>query len=116
MEASDFFIVAVELARHPSEAFQRSALSRIYYGVHHETAEHLRQAGAYDARSDVRGSRHTLVEQLLTQESVRAGELLRELRRRRNEADYDVGTRWPASRVDEAWERASELRRLLGTQ
>ena len=119
MEASESLLVANELSGRPSEAFQRSALSRIYYAVHHEAAMFVQRDNDVDLFSNSCGgrvNRHQRVAELLTLEAVRAGEMLHELRRMRNAADYEIHAQWADGHVQEAWVLAGHIRRRLGTQ
>jgi uncharacterized protein (UPF0332 family) len=110
MIGRDFLAVAMALAAGPTEAEWRSAVSRAYYSAFHTARELLmrmrfrvpagEQAHAYlwlrlsntgDAKSDT------------------IGRLLRDLRGRRNNADYDLGRPRTQANVADAANDAQDV-------
>lgn len=88
------------------EAQGRSAVSRIYYGVHHLAIE------AYHLQAPPR-ARHTwLIEQLRSLNPTISGHVAA-LKARRELADYDLADPWLTVYVSEAWATAERIRRRL---
>ena len=113
MIGRDFLVVANALAAAATEAEWRSAISRAYYAAFHNTREFLtrlrfrvpagEQAHAYLwMRLSNTGD--------LKADSI--GRLLRDLRGRRNNADYDLGR--PPSRAN-ASDAATDARDLIAS-
>ncbi len=86
-----FFDLATELLKRDSEASWRSAISRAYYSLFHECRTLLAKLGFVMRQSD---QAHTSISRRLTQSGVarllRLGQLLQEMKRVRNAADYDL--------------------------
>lgn len=95
MRPLDFYEFGVRLASSASsEAEHRTAISRIYYGLHHEACcRYFREN--QDAEGLQRGSRHQrLVETFHNAEDSAASDVaiyLQQLSRMRNVADYELG-------------------------
>jgi uncharacterized protein (UPF0332 family) len=91
MNPHEFLDLAGELATGMSEAEWRSAVSRAYYSAFHTARLLLKRLGFEVPTADrahaylwlrLANSGHTIVQ--------RAGNELRDLRRKRNDADYDL--------------------------
>ncbi|MDZ7728593.1 MAG: hypothetical protein U5Q44_10605 [Dehalococcoidia bacterium] len=88
VEPGEFIAVAERLAIDPSEAGQRSAISRAYYGAF----LHLREAALDrgDLEPSRSGSVHSQVHAITTSWNRRHAAWLKTLREMRNTADYDI--------------------------
>lgn len=112
MEVSGFYHVALVLsvlAQGGDEAASRSAVGRVYYGLHHEISAWAEERGYARPR---RG-RHAALVRWLAGVDERAGEALNWLRRMREVADYDIDAPWGRAAHDEAWRFARRARTLL---
>jgi uncharacterized protein (UPF0332 family) len=95
MTARDFLDLAGDLLAITKESAWRSAVSRAYYAAFHTARELLARMGFQVPRAD---HAHAYLWLRLsncgdpTTES--AGQLLRDLRRERNRADYELAQRW----------------------
>lgn len=93
MNPEEFLVVAEQLAKQPSEASKRSAISRAYYGVFHLARELIESCGVKVARS---AEGHAIVMRCLQncglEKLARAGSMLDSLRSIRNKADYDLAS------------------------
>jgi uncharacterized protein (UPF0332 family) len=94
MRAEDFLDLASELAVADSEAAWRTAISRSYYAAFHVARDFLNNLG-FDVPHSERA--HVFIRSRLDASGQidieQAAEDLRELRRYRNQADYDLGRR-----------------------
>jgi len=94
MRPLDFYQLGRQLAESAAtEAEQRSAIGRLYYGLHHEAC--CRYFREYPGASPLgRGSRHAQLigrfGDLHTGETERVWRLLRQLSRMRNLSDYEL--------------------------
>jgi uncharacterized protein (UPF0332 family) len=92
MNPRDFLDVAGELAAESTEAHWRSAISRAYYAAFHIARGLLRRCGF---AVPFAGPAHEYLPRRLMNgghpDVSRAGDLLTDLRQRRNRADYDLG-------------------------
>ena len=94
MRPLDFYQLGRQLADSAAtEAEQRNAVGRLYYGLHHEACcRYFRENP--DAPPLGRGSRHAQLIQrfgdLRSRETQRVWRLLRQLSRMRNLADYEL--------------------------
>lgn len=124
MRPLDFYDLGVRLAAGESEAGQRTAVSRIYYGLHHEGAcRYFRENP--DAPPLPRNRRHPalreLFEDLGTAQGRDLASLLGRLATMRGECDYRIGsplqyegrTVTLAELLDEALATAADLREVL---
>jgi hypothetical protein len=122
IKSDDFFLVANEL-REGSEPFDRSAVSRLYYGAFHQAMEFLRERhriadfrpGPDSSTGRFEGS-HQVVASRLAAVDGDAARVLTQLRRLRVTADYDLVSRWPPTLRAEAWELLNYLRGRFGTR
>ena len=91
MGSDEFLALAVELAAAGSEARQRTAVSRAYYGAFHFAKELLTAAGIILPDT---AEAHRKIQLCLKESRVddarRAGDKLELLRGQRNRADYDL--------------------------
>ena len=94
MKPLEFYDLALELARdEPTEARQRVAVGRLYYGLHHEACCRLFREYPFDQPLR-RNGRHTdLINRyarLRTDSADAVAWLLRQLAAMRNEVDYQL--------------------------
>lgn len=95
MKPIEFYILGTSVATlAKSEAERRSAVGRIYYGLHHEACCRLFRASGGTSYLEPDGSRHAelIAKYRNAQNNVaqRVGNLLDQLRRLRSTADYDL--------------------------
>jgi len=113
MRANELFTVAGSLSG--SEPYERSAVSRYYYGCHHEA----REVFALNPPKG-RSTHRFVIDQLRGTRNQAghnraAGHLLNSLRAMRNRADYEIDQPWPASEVADAQRLIARFRKLIGT-
>ncbi len=89
---------AERLAKDPSEVSQRAAVSRAYYAAFLHVAGRLEQEGLYRRRGSA--AHHGRVEEAAPLLAEPAGHFLYILRRKRNEADYDIDDDFPAGSME----------------
>jgi hypothetical protein len=116
MQDADFFAVADSIGPEGWEPGDRSAVSRMYYGVHHEARRFItRRRGVTDFMAGWHAQQqrplgaHEYVIAILDQIEPNIGEALDELRRLRVHADYLLEEPWnPQTRA----QTRAEVRRL----
>ena len=115
MEPSDFYAVADYLggAPGPSDFMTRSAVSRLYYGSHHEVRVYL-SALNVDLPANGRAHREA-VRALHARGDGAAAEALMSLLQSRQHADYDLSRAWPPAALEEARADVRIVRRLVGS-
>ena len=113
MDPAGFYEVA-ELLGSDGEARQRSAVSRLYYGVHHEFVQ------AYGLVPP-RRARHQWVRERLAEGTSERPSLsptalrwMRSLEARRSQADYDLSDPWSQAYLSEARELVARIRSEAG--
>jgi uncharacterized protein (UPF0332 family) len=114
MQPREFLELAKELSKRDSEACRRTTISRAYYAAFHETRALLAGWGFAIRQSD---QAHTAVTRRLansgsTTLSVLSQQLV-ELKRVRNQADYDLQREISASRVVRELIRVDEVLRII---
>jgi hypothetical protein len=118
MGSPEDFLLAAQQLPAGVEAFDRSAVSRMYYCVFHEARTFIAlRLGNPDEliREEGEGS-HDQVCRLLGEIEPDAGDLLRRLKERRVRADYRLERLWPPNERVETLMEVSMLRRsVFGT-
>ncbi len=117
MRPLDFYRLGLSLAETANdEATQRTAVSRLYYGLHHEACCRYFRSN-FDGRPLFAGRRHAeLPRRYSNQEDERArevGRLLRNLLALRRMADYDIAS--PFTPIDATIASQELLNTALGT-
>ena len=69
------------------ETFYRSLISRLYFYVFHRAKDELLARGIYIPRT---GKAHSIIKKELRKRDRYLGDLYKDLRDKRNEADYDI--------------------------
>jgi hypothetical protein len=107
-DPSGFITLAEELFD-GSEAAQRTAISRLYYGYFLKAREYLGLQTIHDSRT------HWLVVQRLREnaETIPAGVALEVLRQLQNQSDYDIEENLAADIVHLAQEQASIIQETM---
>ena len=95
MKPMEFYRLAVAMAPlATSEQWQRTVVGRLYYGLHHEACCRYYRTNPGAAPLG-RGSRHASLLKRFNQpsdsKSMKVANLLRQLRRFRTQADYELG-------------------------
>ncbi len=108
MRPDEFFDVVNHLGR-GDEARERSAVSRAYYGCHHEAIATLALA------PPSQGSHPHVISRVRRLVDAPTSRRLRELFERRVRADYRIGDAWTAQELSEALAIAEDFRRRIGT-
>lgn len=90
MRGLSFLEVAEMLGQHPGEAWHRTRIGRLYYGVYLEYRQFCIERMGFIPRKFA--SEHRVVNDLIRARDQNLGNLLRELREARNQADYDLET------------------------
>lgn len=101
MRGIQFLEVANELGQHRGEAWHRTRIGRLYYGVYLEYRQFCIESMGLVPRKFA--SEHRVVNDMIRTRDQNSGNLLRELREARNQADYDLET------------PSKEITRLLST-
>ncbi len=93
MQGRDFLDVAKNLARSHYEASLRSAISRAYYALLNSAVQFLLELGFHVGQGPGKhGEVHHRLFNCGLEQMVEFSKLLDELRRRRNDADYDMSS------------------------
>lgn len=95
----------------PSEAFLRSAASRLYYEAYHKALTFADKKGL-KVIGDARGSHDELIKRLHGHNPLLTVKM-RSIKAIRTHADYDLQTFFEPSRVDEAKKRLVEIVGML---
>lgn len=105
MKATAFIQLSRRLARQRSEASQRTAISRAYYGAFLHMRDHLAEGQVPPAGVRI----HAWVQQEARGRDPLAALALQTLRRLQNSADYDIAGPLTPGQVDEALHAAGDV-------
>lgn len=113
MRGSDFLDIASQMADRPEEAWVRNRIGRLYYGTYLEFREHFERFFGFD-RTRL-SNEHVAVQDLLGHLSQQLSINLKDLRKMRNAADYDLdlSDETLATLVESAEDAAGKLMRFL---
>jgi uncharacterized protein (UPF0332 family) len=93
MQGRDFLDVAKNLARSQFEASLRSAISRAYYAMLNSAVQFLIQLGFRVAQGPGKhGEVHHRLSNSGVEQALKFSNMLDELRKRRNDADYNMNS------------------------
>lgn len=116
MPPRDFLLLAGELSPRKTEACWRSAASRAYYAAFHVARDFLNSLGFAIRQGD---QSHAAVYRRMSNTKVadvdQAGNLLIDLRRLRNQADYDLQRSFAAADARKAIQAAERLFDIVNT-
>ena len=114
MDCRDYLVLAEELSLRTSAACWRTAVSRAYYSAFHRTREFLANLGFRTRQSD---QAHAGLYRRLSSSNVRelneAARLLMELRRIRNQADYEFNKALPKTEAIKSIDHATQIFEML---
>jgi hypothetical protein len=122
LEAADFFTVADAIGPEGWEPADRSAVSRMYYGLHHEAREFLTRrsgvtnfTGGWDPLRQRQLGAHEYVIALLQAVDTPVADRLDRLRGLRVRADYLLDERWDPGIRSEVRAEVRLIRQFFGT-
>jgi uncharacterized protein (UPF0332 family) len=97
------------------EASQRTSVSRVYFATFHWAKNYAVRSSIRNSFQDAGGEIHgKVIRFLIDHRQTRAGRLLEELRKLRNQCDYDDSVKNLDEVVNGSLRIAKEVRRLLG--